>query len=162
MYSIEKTIDGSYQLNKTKLEKCSSLLIHFLESSITTVCEEREDREVQCLHVIKRVIVELEHPSGCLHDILTCLYDSFVLSKKGFFKWREDTDPLEQEGKGEIGNSSGNQSRCAMKFKNPRMKIELNKRNFEKSSSLTNSPETHSANQKFHWHHWQILPKLLN
>lgn len=95
---MEKTIDGSYQLNKIKLEKCSQLLTHFLES---TDDEVRESREVQCLHVIKRKIVELEHPSGCLHDILTCLYDNFALSKKGFFKWREDTDPTEQEGKGE-------------------------------------------------------------
>lgn len=94
---MEKTIDGSYQLNKIKLEKCSQLLTHFLESPDNDI---RDDREVQCLHVIKRKIVELEHPSGCLHDILTCLYDNFALSKTGFFKWREDTDPTEQEGKG--------------------------------------------------------------
>lgn len=94
-HSLEKTIDRSYMLNRPKLDKCSSLLNHFLDT-----IPKREEYEVQCLHVVKRKIVELEHPSGCLHDILTCLYDNFALSKEGFFKWRDDADPLEQEGKG--------------------------------------------------------------
>jgi hypothetical protein len=92
---IEKTNgDGSYQLNRQKLEKCSPLLTQFVDNI--------EEREVQCLHAIRQRIVELEHPSGCLQDILTCLYDIFALSKEGFLKWRDDTDPHEQEGKGKI------------------------------------------------------------
>lgn len=93
-HCLAKTIDGSYELNRPKLENCSPYLNHFLDQEV--------DREVQCLHVITRMIVEREHPSGCLHEILTCLYDNFALSKNGFFKWRDDNDPLEQEGKGEI------------------------------------------------------------
>jgi hypothetical protein len=85
-------MDGSYQLNRTKLEKCSSLLTHFINSN--------PELEVQCLHVITRKIVALEHPSGCLHEILTCLYDNFALSKEGFFKWKDDNTKDEQEGKG--------------------------------------------------------------
>lgn len=77
------------------MEKCALVLANFLEQ-----IPEREEREVQCLHVINRTIVELEHPSGCLNDILSTFYDNFALSKVGFFKWREDNDPLEQEGKG--------------------------------------------------------------
>lgn len=96
-YCLEKTIDSSYQLNRTKLEKCTPLLIRFLESNV--------DLELQSLHVITRKIVELEHPSGCLHEILTCLYDNFALSEAGFFKWLEDNDPLEQEGKGKINEA---------------------------------------------------------
>lgn len=94
-HCLEKTIDRSYQLNRIKLDKCSALLSQFLDQ-----IPKRDEQEVQCLHVVKRKIVELEHPSGCLHDILSCLYDNFALSKEGFFKWRDDTDPLEQEGKG--------------------------------------------------------------
>lgn len=95
-HCIEKTTDGSYQLNRVKLDGCSALLAQFLDS--------KTDREIQCLHAIKRTIVELEHPSGCLHEILTCLYDNFALSKDGFLAWKDDSDPLEQEGKGETTN----------------------------------------------------------
>lgn len=95
-YCLEKTIDSSYQLNRTKLEKCTPLLNRFIDSNV--------ELEVQTLHVITRKIVELEHPSGCLYEIMTCLYDNFALSKRGFFKWRDDKDPLEQEGKGKNNN----------------------------------------------------------
>lgn len=93
-YCLEKTIDSSYQLNRQKLEKCTPLLVRFIDSKV--------ELEVQALHVITRKIVELEHPSGCLYEIMTCLYDNFALSKLGFFKWHDDNDPLEQEGKGKI------------------------------------------------------------
>lgn len=91
-HCLERTIDLSYQLNRQKLEKCTPVLARFIDSN--------EELEVQALHVITRKIVELEHPSGCLYEIMTCLYDYFALSKPGFFKWRDDNDPLEQEGKG--------------------------------------------------------------
>ena len=64
----------------------------------------KPEREVHGLHTIKRIVVELEHPSGCLHDILTTLYDNFALSKDGFLMWRDDNDPIEQEGKGKKNN----------------------------------------------------------
>lgn len=89
---IEKTIDGSYQLNRTTLVKLSAILTQFLDT--------KAEREIQCLHAITRRIVDLEHPSGVMHEILTCLYDNFALSKKGLFMWRDDNDPHEQEGKG--------------------------------------------------------------
>lgn len=101
-HCLDKTIDRSYQLNRSKLDKCSGLLSHFLDS-----IPQRDEQEVQCLHVVKRKIVELEHPSGCLHEILTCLYDNFALSKEGFFKWRDDTDQFEQEGKGKLLMNAG-------------------------------------------------------
>ena len=88
---IQKTLEG-FQLNKSKFEKFAPLLSQFLDT--------KEEREIQCLHAIKRKIVELEHPSGCLQDILSCLYDNFALSRKGFLKWRDDNDAHEQEGKG--------------------------------------------------------------
>jgi hypothetical protein len=66
----------------------------------------KPERELHGLHTIKRIVVELEHPSGCLHEILTTLYDNFALSKDGFLMWRDDTDPLEQEGKGEKVNET--------------------------------------------------------
>lgn len=97
-HCLVKTIDGSYELIRQKLENCAPYLNQFLDQEV--------NREVQCLHVITRMIVEREHPSGCLHEILSCLYDNFALSKTGFFKWRDDEDPLEQEGKGEINFNS--------------------------------------------------------
>ncbi|CRK98546.1 CLUMA_CG011897, isoform A [Clunio marinus] len=93
-HCFEKTIDGSYEINNPKLEKCSAILAQFLDA--------KSVREVQCLHSIKRKIVELEHPSNCFHEILSCLYSNFALTKEGFIKWRDDNDPLEQEGKGVV------------------------------------------------------------
>lgn len=89
---IEKTTD-SYTVNRTKLDKCSLILAQFIDVA--------PEREVQCLNAVKRKIVELEHPSNCFQEILSCFYDNFLLTKEGFNKWREDNDPLEQEGKGE-------------------------------------------------------------
>jgi hypothetical protein len=89
--TIEKTLEG-FQLNKPKLEKLAPLLAQFFDM--------KPEREVQGLHTIKRIIVDLEHPQQCLHEILTSLYDNFALSKDGFLMWRDDNDPLEQEGKG--------------------------------------------------------------
>lgn len=89
---IEKNLEG-YQLNKPKLERLAPLLAQFFDM--------KPEREVQGMHTIKRIVVELEHPSNCLHEILTSLYDNFALSKDGFLMWRDDNDPLEQEGKGE-------------------------------------------------------------
>lgn len=88
---IEKTLE-SFQLNKTKLEKLAPLLAQFFDM--------KPEREVQGLHTIKRIIVDLEHPNSMLHEILTGLYDNFALSKDGFLMWRDDNNPHEQEGKG--------------------------------------------------------------
>lgn len=90
--SIEKLPDGSYKLEREKLDIGASLLTQFVEKS--------KEKQIECLKVIHHFMNELEHPSGCLNDILSCLYDNFALSKSAFFKWHDDSDPLEQEGKG--------------------------------------------------------------
>lgn len=90
---IESTIDSSYQLNRTKLEKSLPILAQFLDL--------KNERIIECLHAILRKIVALEHPSGCFQEILSCLYDNFTLTKEAIFQWRDNNDPLEQEGKGE-------------------------------------------------------------
>lgn len=89
-----KNLEG-YSLNKPKLEKLTPLLAQFYDM--------KPEREVQGLHSIKRIVVELEHPGGFLQEVLTTLYDNFALSKEGFSMWRDDSDPHEQEGKGELG-----------------------------------------------------------
>ena len=94
--SIEKLPDGSYKLEREKLDIGASLLTQFVEKS--------KDKQIECLKVIHHFMNELEHPSGCLNDILSCLYDNFALSKSAFFKWHDDSDPLEQEGKGKVEN----------------------------------------------------------
>jgi hypothetical protein len=90
--SNEKLADGSHRLQREKLDSCVMLLTQFVEKS--------KDKQIQCLKVIHHYMNELEHPSGYLNDILTCLYDNFALSKSAFFKWHDDEDPAEQEGKG--------------------------------------------------------------
>jgi hypothetical protein len=89
---IEKMTDGSYRLERERLDFFAPLLTQFVEKS--------KDKQIQCLQVIHRFMNELEHPQSCLNDILTCLYENFALSKSAFFRWHDDTDPLEQEGKG--------------------------------------------------------------
>lgn len=90
--NIEKLADGSYRVEREKLDIGASLLTQFVEKS--------KDKQIECLKVVHHIMNELEHPSGCLNDILSCLYDNFALSKSAFFKWHDDNDPLEQEGKG--------------------------------------------------------------
>lgn len=90
--SIEKLADGSYRVEREKLDLGASLLTQFTEKS--------KEKQIESLKVIHRFMNEIEHPSGCLNDVLSCLYDNFALSKSAFFKWHDDKDPLEQEGKG--------------------------------------------------------------
>lgn len=87
---IVKQNDGSYVIEREKLDSLSQVLSHFIEK--------QEEDQVQCLKVIQYFINKLEHPYGCLNDILTCLYENVALSKSAFFKWHDD--PQEQEGKG--------------------------------------------------------------
>lgn len=89
---IEKLPDGLHHIEREKLDSGTSLIAQFVEKN--------KEKQIQCLKVIHQFMNELEHPSGCLNDILTCLYDNFALSKSAFFKWHDDKDPLEQEGKG--------------------------------------------------------------
>lgn len=89
---IEKLADGSHRLEREKLDFGVSILTQFVERS--------KEKQIQCLKVIHLYMNELEHPSGYLSEILTCLYDNFALNKSAFFKWHDDNDPLEQEGKG--------------------------------------------------------------
>ncbi|KAG5682138.1 hypothetical protein PVAND_011512 [Polypedilum vanderplanki] len=89
---IEKMHDGSYRLERERLDFFAPLLTQFVEKS--------KEKQIQCLQVIHRYMNELEHPQSCLNDILTCLYENFALSKSAFFKWHDDDDPHEQEGKG--------------------------------------------------------------
>ena len=86
--SIEKLADGSYKVEREKLEQGASLLTQFVEKS--------KDKQIECLKIIHRIMNELEHPCGCLNDILSCLYDNFALSKSAFFKWHDD--PLDHDG----------------------------------------------------------------
>lgn len=88
--SIEKLADGSYKVEREKLEHGAALLTQFVEKS--------KEKQIECLKIIHRIMNELEHPCGCLNDILSCLYDNFALSKSAFFKWHDE--PLDQEGKG--------------------------------------------------------------
>lgn len=90
---IEKQADGSYSVDREKLDSQALLLSHFAE---------KQDKQIQCLRVIHQYMNELEHPSGCLNEILTCLYENFALSKSAFFKWHDDKNPQEQEGKGKF------------------------------------------------------------
>lgn len=88
---IEKQADGSFSVDREKLDLQVVILTNFVE---------KQDKQIQCLKVIHHYMNELEHPSGCLNDILTCLYENFALSKSAFFKWHDDKNPQEQEGKG--------------------------------------------------------------
>lgn len=89
---ITKQSDGSYVVEKEKLDSLVQVLSHFVEK--------QEDDQVLCLKVIQHVINKLEHPYRCLSDILTCLYENVALSKSAFFKWHDDENPQDQEGKG--------------------------------------------------------------
>lgn len=93
-FSITKQNDGSYVVEREKLDFLVQVLSHFVEN--------QEENQVQCLRVIQYYINKLEHPYGCLTDILTCLYENVALSKTAFFKWHDDDSPQEQEGKGKI------------------------------------------------------------
>lgn len=82
-----------YRVNKSKIEKTSLLLAQFIDM--------KDNRVLQCLYAFNAKMVEIEHAVGCTHDIITCLYDNFAITKKGFNKWKDDKNPKEQEGKGE-------------------------------------------------------------
>lgn len=82
-----------YRVDKTKLEKTVGLLAQFIDSN--------KSCELQCLYAINAKIVEIEHAVGCALDIFTCLYDGFIFNKDSFYKWKDDKNPKEQEGKGE-------------------------------------------------------------
>lgn len=88
---VEKTSEG-FSVDKSKLEIATPLLINFTDGKM--------DREIHCLYAINAKLVELEHPVGCTNEILSCMYDNFVLSKETFMKWKDDNNPKEQEGKG--------------------------------------------------------------
>jgi hypothetical protein len=88
---LEKTSEG-FTVNKSKLEIASALIAAFTDGKM--------DREMSCLYAINGKLVELEHPVGCTHEILTCMYDNFVFSAETFMSWRDDNNPKEQEGKG--------------------------------------------------------------
>lgn len=90
---ITKQSDGSYEVEREKLDSLAQVLSHFVEK--------QDEDQVQCLKVIQYFINKLEHPYGCLNDILTCLYENVALSKTAFFKWHDDDNPQDQEGKGE-------------------------------------------------------------
>lgn len=89
---IEKLADGSHKLEKDRMDFAASLLTQYVEKN--------KEKQIDCLKVTHRFMNELEHPQSILHDILSCLYENFALSKNAFFKWHDDNDPLEQEGKG--------------------------------------------------------------
>lgn len=91
-HSIQKTIGDSYQVNLTKLERFSGLLTQYLDGNV--------EREMISLHMIMQLMNNLQHPSGVLPNILSCLYDNFALSRAGLYKWRDDDTP--QEGKGNL------------------------------------------------------------
>lgn len=95
---ITKQADGLYVVEREKLDSHVQVLSHFVEKL--------EESQVECLKVTQRFINKLEHPYGCLNEILTCLYENVALSKTAFFKWHDDNNPLEQEGKGEWKNNT--------------------------------------------------------
>jgi len=97
---IDKTIDGSYQVNDKKLEDLAApVLCQFLDL--------KAEREIHSLYAIQRLINRLQHPNKMFSTILSCLFDNFAMSKTAILKWRDDNNPAEQEGKGKDSSHIG-------------------------------------------------------